>query len=309
MMRNVLAILLILSVPVTAAQADECEQSTCFNVGSFNIKMLGGSSAPANTQSEIRELVRRIARDADLDIVVLQEIDIRSSVWNQRLLPELQDNGYALAGYGAFGGSNENRQQHVVLLFRESSVSSLGPVRDIDIPTTYEVDDCEYDSVRPPTVGRLKVLGTTTTLTVVGVHLKSQRPPGDVEDCDDEIREFQAAAIVDDVRPILESDSGEFVMAIGDFNGQFSAEEFDVFREAGMDTVVPNDCDRPSREGCTYLIRRWAGVIDHIVLPTTTIDESWISTTIEGAEDIDDYLDTQSDHALVWARFLAEDEQ
>ena len=292
---------------VSPVAADECDERPCFNIGTFNVKLLG-NNGPANTRAEIRRLVQRIAADADLDIVVLQEINIGSSVWSRRLLPELESNGYVLAGYGEFGGSNENRQQHVVLMFRESRVDSLADVRDISIATTYDNGDCEYDSVRPPSVGRFRIRDTATELAVIGVHLKSQRPPGGVSDCDDEIRAYQAQAIVDDAIALSEADSDLVVLAVGDFNAEFLAPEFDVVREAGMQTVVPADCEPRSREGCTYLLRRYAGVIDHVVLNKDSIDELWVSTTVEESGDIDDYIDTQSDHALVWARFLVRDD-
>lgn len=297
--------LMLILLAASHARADDCVGRKCFNIGTLNIKLLG-NNGPANTQTEIRRLVERIAEDADLDILVLQEINVRSSRWSQRLLPELQSNGYALAGHGVFGGSNENRQQHVVLMFRESSVEKTAEVKDISISTTYENGDCKYDSIRPPSVGRFRIRGTTTELAMIGVHLKSQRPPGGVSDCDDEIRTYQAQAIVGNAKTLLEAEPNLLVFAIGDFNGEFTAPEFNAFRRADMDTVVPEDCEPNTREGCTYLLRAFAGVIDHIVLRKGSINEFWVSTTIESPEDVDLYIDAQSDHALVWAKFLAD---
>lgn len=287
--------------------ADECDGAQCFSIGSFNIKMLG-DRGPANTRDEIEELAERISNDAKLDIAVLQEINVGSTIWTERLLPVLEDYGYTLAGYGAFGGSNPERQQHVVLLYRPSMVDFIGEVRDIDTPTDYANGNCEYDSVRPPTVGQFRIRDSVTRVSVVGVHLKSQRPPNGIGDCDDEIRAHQTQTIVGEIAALKSDDMDSMIIAIGDFNGEFAAPEFNAFREIDMDTVVPTDCDKPTREGCTYLLRSYAGVIDHIVLEKSVIGDAWISTTIEGAHDLDDYLQSQSDHSLVWARFLVQSE-
>lgn len=286
----------------TWANANSCDEVKCFNIGTYNIKLLG-NGGPADTPDEVSQIVNRISSEANLDVVVLQEINVKSSDWTDLLLPALEKAGYALTGFGAFGGADANRQQHVVILHRESSFTSIDQPEDIPMSTTYENGACNYDSVRPPTVAKFSVRGADLTLHLVGVHMKSQRPPDGIETCDDEIRTFQAKTIAD---YIGENEAEvDLTVVAGDFNAEFEAPEYEALRSSGMTSLVPSRCKRSSRYGCTYLVKRYAGVIDHIVVSQIAPEPIQDSARISTPEDIRDYLKTQSDHALVWASFSA----
>lgn len=307
---------MFLLIVSTAVSANDCNDSDCINIGSYNIKLFGSRSGPANSTIDIAHIADRIEQEADLDVVVLQEINVNSKKWwSGGLLSELEKRGYALSGVGKFGGM---RNQHVVLLHRRS-VLRVDKAYDLNMETEYVNKDCVYGGVRPPTTARYEVRGSSQTFQVVGVHMKSQIPVSGSDQCDDEIREYQAS-VISEFADETSGAGGELVV-VGDYNAAFEADEFEALRTVGLETMIKTKCDTEteSKNGCSYLGRYYecgdpdnmgeiwpASLIDHIAVSRTSKIAVWGSGQISRIGDLCTYLDTQSDHALVWASFRKE---
>ena len=308
--------IMFLLIVSTAVSANDCNNSDCINIGSYNIKLFGSRSGPANSTMEIEHIADRIEQEADLDIVVLQEINVNSKKWWSRgLLSELEKRGYALSGAGKFGGM---RNQHLVLLHRRS-VLHVDEAYDLNTETEYASEDCVYGGVRPPTVARYEVKDSGQTFQVVGVHMKSQLSVSGNDECDDEIREYQASVIAEFVDKT--SGDGDELVVAGDYNAEFEADELKALRTAGLETMIKTKCDTETenKNGCSYLGRYYecgdpdnmgeiwpASLIDHIAVSRNSKVAVWGSGQISQTDDLCTYLDTQSDHALVWASFRKE---
>ena len=135
---------------------------------------------------------------------------------------------------------------------------------------------------------------------IIGVHLKSQNIVGSSAACDDKIRTFQAAEIAAHANKLKGSSN---VIVVGDFNASFAAPEHDGFRKLGFDTLIKGDCSEKKLSQCTYIVPKYASIIDHIVVHSSFKEAVKGSGTIGKFGDLQTYLDTQSDHVPVWASF------
>lgn len=220
--------LVVTAASGTAAHAAICSGRPCINVGAFNIKLLG-NDGPADTPAEYREIGRLLAQTMDLDVLSLEEINVRSTEWGA-LRSELEARGYAVAFESAFGGE---RDQYIVILYRPSSVQLTSPApSDLDFPTIHEEtgSDCRYDNVRPPVEASFRA--GSFDFRLIGVHLKSQIQVGRDPQCDDRIRAAQAAMITRHISQTAGQDRD--VIIVGDFNSAYAARENQPFRSAGM---------------------------------------------------------------------------
>lgn len=283
----------------SAASAATCGTRACIHVGAFNIKLLG-NSGPANTTAEYKEIGRLIADTMDLDVVVLEEINVASPQWAS-LKSELATRKYSIAFESPFGGE---RNQHVVVAYRKTSVDVVGPApKDLDFPTIYSEPSggCRYENVRPPVMASFKA--GQFDFRVIGVHLKSQLPvSGGGPQCDDRIRADQAKRIT---ASIAEPGGEPDVIVLGDFNSSFVSPENDPFRSAGMKTAM---ADLAPGSGTLSYVGSPKGLIDHIVIkagdasyvkhsgyvfPLSAADRTW-------------YLNSISDHVPVRAAFYTD---
>lgn len=287
--------------------ASECTNHDCLSIGSFNIRLFG-NNGPADTQAEIDRLVAQIHDQADMDVVVLQEINIGSSEWLTLLLPALNEAGYALSGTGSYGGSSPDRQQFVVMLHKTETIEQIDEVTDLSNETLY--DDgagCVYDSVRSPTTAKFRARHLDLNFRLYGVHLKSNRPVGDDEQCDNQIRTTQIEQITDSIQSFSANQSGTHFIIAGDFNTEFENPEMAPLRQVGYQTAIQAECTAELLENCTFIIERFAGAIDHIVYSPSLAEQFEIVGAIGSFGDNKNYLDTQSDHVPVWVEFSVND--
>lgn len=297
-----------LLAPTALLAAEACNPGQCIRVGSYNIKYFG-NNGPAKTPDDFDNLAARIAStdQANLDVVVMQEINKNGDDWKAAngLLARLRKLGYEIAIEGSFGGDDPGRPQFVVMLYRTKTITLVdGSASEIDIPTAFDVGGpCEYKSLRRPVTAVLKSNTGKLTFRIIGVHLKSQNPVGNSGACDDQIRAFQAQRIVANINNLKVTKGETNVITVGDFNASFDTPEYDVFRKSGYQTLIEGECSAIKLEHCSYIIPKYASIIDHVVVHSSLKEAVKGSGTIAKIDDREKYLDTQSDHAPVWASF------
>ena len=293
-------------LPRNEASAAECGGRPCITIGTYNIKLLGGDKAPANTLAEITRLADRVG-GAGFDVIVLTEITVADRDWWQRLLPALEARGLTLTGAGEFGGSDPGRQQHVVLLHSPATVSVIAAAEDLPTPTGYDNGaGCAHDSVRPAITARYRVLGTGFDFRLYGVHMKSNRPVNGDGACDDEIWTFQAGELAGAIARFEAAEGERNHIVTGDFNMPFETPETAPLRALGYRSLIDAPCSKAQIWNCSYVVHRWAGIIDHVVIGAATAEAVEGSGTIVAVGDLKDYLKTQSDHVPVYARFYVD---
>jgi predicted extracellular nuclease len=297
------AFVLMHAALLAPAAAQACEPGKCIRVGAYNIQLFANAKGQADTDDELEELVSRIADEANLDVVVLVEINKNGELWSCKdgLRAKLRAKGYEVAIEGTFGGVEPDRQQFVILLYRTMSVSLVpGSIGEVGIPTTFDDGSCTYPNLRPPATARFKTLKGNFGFRVVGVHLKSES--GEAS-CNSKIRTFQAQQIADFIAK-LKAEKGEGnVMVVGDFNKAFGSNDFASLKSAGYETLISGNCSSANLTQCSYLGGPAPGLIDHVVVPSSMTAAVKGSGTIVKFGNLDTYLKTQSDHVPVWASF------
>ncbi|MEM7053648.1 MAG: endonuclease/exonuclease/phosphatase family protein [Pseudomonadota bacterium] len=304
-MKKTLLLILIVLITGCSQEPDQaaCSNEDCLTIGSFNIRLFG-NNGPADTQAEVDRLVAQIHDQAAMDVVVLQEINIGSSEWQNLLLPSLEAVGYMLSGHGNYGGASPDRQQFVVMLHKTDTIELLDEVTDLSNDTIY--DDgagCSYESVRSPTTAAFRSRTLDVEFRLYGVHLKSNRPVGDDEQCDNQIRDAQVGQILDSIRSHRAEDRNAHFIIAGDFNMDFAVPELERLRQRGYESAIQADCSAELLQNCTFLVPRFAGIIDHIAYSPSIKDQFTVIGQIGEISDNQDFLDTQSDHAPVSATF------
>jgi endonuclease/exonuclease/phosphatase family metal-dependent hydrolase len=288
--------------------AQNCSDGKCIRIGSYNIKYFA-SKGPADTKGEIDELVNRIVSvdQGNFDVLVLQEIRIKGKNWNgsSGLRKKLDGLGYAVAKEGSFGATKAKAKeaQHLVLLYKTKTVSLIkDSVDEIKIPTTFNEGGCFYDSLRPPVTARFTTANGTFAFRVIGVHLKSQLGEGS---CNTAMRKHQSALILKDIAKFKTQNNESNFVVVGDFNSPFDNADFDAFRQAGFESVIKGNCSEQKMDECSYLGNPGQyppELIDHIVVPSGMKGALAGSGTIK-IGNLKTYLNSQSDHAPVWASF------
>ena len=284
------------SVP---AQAAQCGGRPCIHIGAMNIKLLG-TSGPADSAAEYREIGRLLSTTMDLDVVVLEEINVRSTQWRD-LKAELEGRGYSLAFESAFGGE---REQYIAVAYRRSSVElTAPPPSDLPFATSYREtgSDCFYENIRPPVTAAFRA--SQFDFRVIGVHLKSQLPVGKDTQCDDRIRTEQAKRIVAFTQSTAADERDTIIL--GDFNSSFPSAENEPFRAAGMRSAME---DRASGSGEISFVGRPRGLIDQIVFRRDDKSYAPGSGFVFKLADADRrfYLDSISDHVPIRASFFTD---
>lgn len=298
------------------AAAQDCGDGKCIRIGSYNIKLFASPTGSAKTGPEIDELVARIADQANLDVLVLEEINKDGDNWKgaNGMRAKLAARGYAVAMEGSFGGAE--RPQFLILLYRTSSISFVaGSTGELPIDTKFNDGSCKYDSVRPPVTAQFKASKGTFAFRIIGVHLKSKTPvEGSPPDCDTTIRTHQGKEIAAFIAK-LKAEKGETnVITVGDFNANFADPEYTTFRQAGFESLLTSSCSTTNMQGCSYLGTPFTTppfkfppeLIDHIVIPSGLKEAVKGSGTIVTFGNLAKYLDHQSDHVPVWASFRIE---
>ena len=95
-------------------------------------------------------------------------------------------------------------------------------------------------------------------------------------------------------------------MVVGDFNTEFSSPALSILSSDGYQTAIDEPCSKTNLPNCSFVIRKYAGIIDHVIFPDPTAEFSDGSGKIATLPSIKTYLKTQSDHLPVWARFYAD---
>jgi endonuclease/exonuclease/phosphatase family metal-dependent hydrolase len=301
--------LIFADVPLIQA-AGTCDGRPCIAIGSFNIKMLGAGGRE-DLDRDVDKLVDRIVA---LDIVALQEINKTSTAW-ANLLAKLQSRGFSVIAEGGFGGANPGRQQFVMILADTDQISvAPGTALDLPIETTNPAlwEGCVYDSLRPPL--SVSVRAGEFDFRLIGVHLKSQSPVklSGSNICDDDLRQWQATRMIEELEQLRVADGEDDVVIVGDFNSPLSAEEFYPLRRAGYYSLIPEKCRRkPSQQGCTHLVRansRYGpNVLDHVAVRRGMQERVARSGEIgKLGVTVSSYRQHQSDHLPVWALFYTD---
>jgi endonuclease/exonuclease/phosphatase family metal-dependent hydrolase len=298
-------VLMQAALPAPAA-AQGCEPGKCIRIGSYNIKFFA-NNGPANTSAEIDQLANRIADEASLDVVALEEINKGGVEWMgpEGLRAKLNGRGYEVAIEGSIGGEDPKRPQFIVLLYRSKAVSLVaGSTGEIGIPTTFNGGGtCIYNGLRPPVVARFKAAGGAFEFRVIGVHMKSQLKVGTDEKCDDRIRAFQAEQILTYIAEMKKDEKQPQAIVVGDFNAEFTAPEYGDFGKAGFGSMIQGNCSTASIDQCSYVQSPHESLIDHVVVHSSLTQAVQGSGTIAKVRDLSKYVKSQSDHVPVWASF------
>jgi len=306
-MRKLVSVTLTLGTLISSSIAVADCPEDCINIGSFNIKMFGNGNFPANKNSEINDLVDRIAKKAELDVVVLQEINIHSDAWTKKLLPKLENNNYRLTGTGTFGGTSADRQQYLVMLHRVDKIWELEQVSEVVDVTTYDDGNgCKYNGIRSPITARFASKMGGFDFRVYGVHLKSNRPvSGSDELCDNRIRSHQISEVANSINHEINNSSERDFIVTGDFNTEFSNDELQSLRDLGMTTVHTEKCKKDTLENCSHVhnSKRYRGLIDYVVIGAGTNELMPSSGMVMRVDNVSSYNRNQSDHVPVWASF------
>ena len=185
-----------------------------------------------------------------------------------------------------------------------------------DLATEFERPDpsggtCRTGNAKRPVMVTLRA--GEFDFTVVGVHFKSGRRP---RNCGDDgftswVRGQQSAALLQALAERQEAGTADRdVIIIGDFNGGFADGSNAAFRAGGYRILTEPANRSPASGALSYRKGRWASVLDHVAIRPVT-DREWIARTTTYFPDVERmtlteleyFLDTYSDHALVWTEF------
>jgi predicted extracellular nuclease len=209
-----------------------CDDGKCIQVGSYNIELFGKQRKPyrgvvrgPRTDDDIDQLVKRIVKTLDLEIVVFEEINTESDQW-KKLRDKLKGEGYKF-----FEGKSSDRKQFVVLAWDEDEVSLQdNSAQELDVRADFDLGDgCKEEGLRKPVAGRFKA--DKFDFWVVGVHLKSRSGE---EDCNTKIRAEQCKELIEEIDGLMAASGERDVIVIGDYNERRGHESFQPLVDAGF---------------------------------------------------------------------------
>ena len=281
-------------------------------IGSWNVEWLGTPAMRDSAARSTEQLgaIAEVAADLlDIEVLVLVEINTRSGEWAV-LKSMLAERGYAFV-------EGAPRRQTVVIAYDTDEVSAVITANpEPDVPTAFERADpaggmCRTSNAKKPVFATLQA--GAFDFTVVGVHFKSGRRPGN---CSDDtftswVRGRQSAVLVEAVAQrqavgMVDND----VIIVGDFNGGFEDGSARTLRSAGF-RLLTEPANRSSSSGAlSYRKGRWESALDHIAIRPGT-DREWLTRSTRYFPDVlsftdaelQAYLDYYSDHAVVTAEF------
>ncbi len=306
---GLLCLLAVSTVLTRSTQGAACDD--CIQIGTFNLYWLGSDQRymqGLRTREDVERLARLIFR-LDLEVVVLEEVnvelfserngEIRESRYQYAWLEAaLQEDGYRLLPGSSGGG------QRIVIAYDSDEVELLEEARELSVRGSFRLSgNCRSNGLRLPLAARFRA--GNFDFWLVGVHLKSQLGAGS---CPDRVREEQARDLLEAIDAELTADSDEEdVVIAGDFNATPSDRSLDpLFRDGGFLTLTWPGRRAEASSDISYLIGRFASLIDHLMIRPEATGE-WVrtSTMVLDPDDLalGDYTRLYSDHAPVWASF------
>lgn len=293
--------------------AQTCNDRDCINIGTFNIEWLGTPMRSNNkvlrTRSDIRAIVDIISQEADLDIVVLQEINATDNPSFRFLEQQLQAEGYNL-----FVGSS-GRQQQQALAWRSQHIRVLSPPIELDVKNNFSFKSgntpCRSFNLRKPLAAHFQA--GQFNFWLVGVHLKSPRYK---PECSRFIQTQQLNELIKQLQSPAFSTPSEDIIILGDFNLNLDSPTLNSFQQQYPPLLKTQ---KRHKESASYSFLKGRGGIspDHIFAHNNTLAD-WVplSSHILKATQThcqsqhqnhcrrySDYLSQISDHAPVWASF------
>ncbi len=294
-------LLLGMALPASAAPAAPaaCQGGNCIQVGSFNIKYLGGEE-DKRSEAEIRGLADFISKDLDLEVIVLQEINTKSSQWTW-LRKHL-----AGSGYDFFEGATSERNQFVVIAWDTDEVTlEAGSKQELNLPSAYQDPadpTCVYQGLRVPIAARLTA--GKFDFWVVGVHLKSRsHVAGASLTCAAWIREQQASQLARAIGGLIAKSKDEDVLIAGDFNEIHDHDSLRPLRMAGFKSQMAHRMEGSG--SCSFLPACLDDdLVDHVWVQLWQTRElvrrsGFVFTPSDPAA----FEKGFSDHVPVWASF------
>lgn len=314
---SVLALLCMLSIsvpqPVNGKPlgTDSCDGEPCLQIGSFNIEYLAGQRRrqrqpiPQRSKKTLKKLTKLIAKNIDLEIVVLQEIHTEGENW-QRFSSRLVKRGYRF-----ISGASSSRNQFVVIAYDADEVELLDGVGELDLPNHFvrPGTECDVDGQRRPVAARFK--SGDFDFWLVGLHLKSKGTYGIPEDCPDWVRTQQTKNLLAEIERLAQQSGEADVILAGDFNAEFDESSLEPLRQAGFQSQMVPEFRRALSGEYSYP-KRYPSVIDHVMFrPATTrgfVPKSGVIYPLDDA-DLDSFVGDMSDHLPVWSSFFTQKTQ
>lgn len=320
------------AIASTLQNNNDCGGKPCIQIGTFNIEYLGDTKRThywndaryeiePRTPGQVDEIARLIARDLELELVVLQEVDTQSQRYRW-LKAALEKEKYAF-----LEGTSSERNQYVVIAYDKDKVklannwwAELNVPTDFNIPVSFQAEPCKMSGQRRPLVATFKVKKSGFDFMLVGVHLKSKSGGSR---CNHVIRDAQVRDMLQAIELLPQSRKEKDVIIAGDFNA--ALEPFSTltkpepeevislkrFIDAGFVDLSGAAYRATNSSEFSYLPRIYRQTIDRLMIkPGPTSEYVPKSTVIYRVPDDEmnpqgykTYYDVVSDHAPVYASF------
>ncbi len=311
-LRHPVYLLLLLSLCLATNQAQsspDCPASDCFRIGTFNLNWLGSTmrgTLPLRSSNEIEQIGDIIHTEANLDIVVLQEINTslnkthRDTTYATRPWQQLKQT-LATHGYKTQHGES-GYSSKLVLAWRSQRIEALIPPFELDVNDAFEFSDsCRSQHLRKPLAGYFRAGGFDFWL--VGLHLKSQRKQNA---CSEAIHSIQIKELLSSLPTLAQKDPD--IIIAGDINVTPQHLNLTQLYDAGFINLTTPDSLQKGSATYSYLKGHYRNTIDQLII-NHSAQHNWHtnSTFILYASNeqrrYGDYLNTISDHAPVWSSF------
>ncbi|WP_420456241.1 endonuclease/exonuclease/phosphatase family protein [Rubrivirga sp.] len=281
-------------VPVLSAQTvPERGGPATFDVAAWNIEHFGDPGFPPSDATQIANVEAVIAQ-AGIDLWAVQEIGSQDA-WSELLLA-LQDDGYS----GRLGEETFGFQIRLAFVFDPSVVQVIG--------TRHILSGGNFGGRRPFEMqARVTVEGETRTVRVISLHAKAGTGSDDY--ADRQAGAVELKAYIDD-----QVSRGEEVILLGDFNdllvgstrGGGLASPYDVFvQDAGYVAATLPLQQAGLNTFCRSSTCASGDTRDHLLF-TAGLSDAYVDGSADRfgeVLDIDNYVNSTSDHVPVLARF------
>lgn len=334
---TVISLVFILFFPHELSHAspagnNNCRGKPCIQVGTFNIEYLADTKRQhywndtryeiePRTPEQIEQIARLIAKELDLEVFVLQEVDTQSQRY-QWLKAALAKENYAF-----LEGTSSERNQYVVIGYDKDEVklannwwAELNVPTDFNIPVSFQPDACKVNGQRRPLAATFKAKRGRFDFMLVGVHLKSKSGGSR---CNHVVRAAQVRDMLRAIEALPQSRKEKDVIIAGDFNAALEPystltkpdpEEITSlkhFMEAGFVDLSGAGFRAANSSGFSYLPKIYRQTIDRLMIrPGPTREFVPKSTVIYSVPDdatdpqgYKTYYDVISDHAPVYTSF------
>lgn len=313
-------------------QNNNCAGKPCVQIGTFNIEYLGDTKRThywndaryelePRTPNQVEQIASLIAKDLDLEVVVLQEVDTQSQRYKW-LKAALEKENYAF-----LEGTSSERNQYVVIAYDKDEIkltndwwTELNVPTDFNIPVSFQAEPCKVSGQRRPLAATFRVKKSQFDFMLVGVHLKSKSGGSR---CNHIIRDAQVRDMLLAIDALPQSRKEKDVIIAGDFNAALEPystltkpEPDEItslkrFMDAGFVDLSGAGYRAPASSGFSYLPIIYRQTIDRLMIrPGPTSEYVPKSTIIYSVPDDETnpqgyktYYDVVSDHAPVYASF------